>query len=168
MMISQALAIGKAPNRQYADERTDYAMTPRRISFRLTISLPLLSLLMLPTGLISCSGSDTQTSPPPIANTGTPVAKFRFSPRLFLETRFAQAFKVFLDNGGNANDPNIGDSVVEAIKTLEAPITPGPFKGLSMNCRTCHLVDDVLDTWRRHAHLCRLCASQPEVMQEVY
>ena len=31
-----------------------------------------------------------------------------------------------------------------SLETLGAPINPGPFRGMSMNCRTCHLVDDVL------------------------
>ncbi|OYT21937.1 MAG: hypothetical protein CCU26_00300 [Nitrospira sp. UW-LDO-01] len=65
--------------------------------------------------------------------------------RLFLETRFAQAFKVSVDNGGTINNPNISDGVVDTVETLGSPINPGPFKGLSMNCRACHLVDDVLD-----------------------
>jgi hypothetical protein len=52
---------------------------------------------------------------------------------------------VSLDNGGDLNDPNIGDHVVDTVQKLGAPIDPGPFKGLSMNCRACHLVDDVLD-----------------------
>ena len=60
---------------------------------------------------------------------------------MFLDTRFTQTFKVFLGNGGNVNDPH-GD----AVETLGAPIDPGPFKGLSMNCRACHFVDDVLSS----------------------
>jgi len=64
--------------------------------------------------------------------------------RLFLETRFAQSFKVFVDNGGNINDPNSGDAVMNTLETTGLPITPGPFAGRSMNCRACHLVDDVL------------------------
>jgi hypothetical protein len=78
------------------------------------------------------------------ATTGTPGAEQAVGERLFLETRFAQAFKMFLDNGGNMNDPNAGDAVVDTVETTGAPIGPGPFKGLSMNCRACHLVDDVL------------------------
>src|SRR5262245_51497480 len=62
-----------------------------------------------------------------------------------METRFAQTFKAFLDAGGNVNDPNAGDSVVDSVETLGAPITSeAPFKGLSMNCRSCHFVDDLI------------------------
>jgi hypothetical protein len=65
---------------------------------------------------------------------------------LFVETRFAQAFKAFLDSGGNINDHTAGDPVMDTVETTTSgtPIDPGPFKGMSMNCRACHLVDDVL------------------------
>ncbi|MBI3854714.1 MAG: hypothetical protein HY293_03375 [Planctomycetes bacterium] len=60
--------------------------------------------------------------------------------RLFLETRFAQFF--FQNAGG---DPNAvlptGDPVMdETVGVTENLI--GPFKGQSMNCRACHLVDE--------------------------
>jgi hypothetical protein len=62
-----------------------------------------------------------------------------------METRFAQAFNAFLDAGGDVNDPNAGDPVVDSVETLGAPITAqAPFKGMSMNCRSCHFVDDLL------------------------
>jgi hypothetical protein len=76
--------------------------------------------------------------------TGTPGAEQSVGERLFVETRFAQSFKAFLNNGGNVNAQNIGDPVVDTLVTTGAPIDPGPFKGMSMNCRTCHIVDDVL------------------------
>lgn len=80
------------------------------------------------------------------ASAGTPGAEQAVGERLFLETRFAQSFKVFLDNGGNVNDPNIGDSIVDTVETTTPgqPISPGPFRGKSMNCRSCHFVDDTL------------------------
>lgn len=106
----------------------------------------LFSILFL-IGMVACSGDES--SPPPsstaAAQAGTPGAEEAVGERLFLETRLAQAFKVFVDNGGNINDPNIGEPVVDTLATLGAPIDPGPFKGLSMNCRACHLVDDVVD-----------------------
>ena len=104
----------------------------------------LLSLAFI-TSFVSCSGNE-DSLPPPSASSGTAGAEEAVGERLFLETRFAQTFKVALDNGGDINDPNIGDSVVDTVETLGAPIDPGPFKGLSMNCRACHLVDDVLDS----------------------
>ena len=95
-------------------------------------------------GIVSCS-SRNEPTPTPSTSSGTAGAEASVGERLFLETRFAQSFHVFLNNGGHANDPNIGDSAVDTVETLGAPIAPGPFKGLSMNCRACHLVDDVLD-----------------------
>lgn len=126
-------------------ERNCYTMNLSVVLFRRTLPLGLLSLIFLVTGLVSCSDSGSETSPPPIADTGTAGAEEAVGERLFLETRFAQAFKASLDNGGDINDPNIGDSVVDTVETLGTPIAPGPFKGLSINCRACHLVDDVLE-----------------------
>ncbi len=66
--------------------------------------------------------------------------------RLFLETRFAQFFQRFLSNGGHVNDPlPAGDPVMDTTVTGGEPL-PGPFTGLSMNCRACHLVDEHVET----------------------
>ena len=101
-----------------------------------------LPLILLLSGLVACSEGES-TAPPPAA-TGTPAASEALGERLFLDTRFAQTFKVFLDNGGTVNDHKVGDAVVSTVETLGAPIDPGPFKGMSINCRACHLVDDTL------------------------
>jgi len=104
-------------------------------------------LLLLCALFAGCSGEKTNGGGAPPAGTvngGTPGAEQAVGERLFLETRFAQAFKVFVDNGGNINDPNAGDAVVDSVETTGLPITPGPFAGASMNCRACHMVDDVL------------------------
>lgn len=55
--------------------------------------------------------------------------------RLFLETRFAQAY---------AENPGRGDPVMATTQTL-AQALPGPFAGRHMNCRACHLVDEQAD-----------------------
>lgn len=96
--------------------------------------------------LVGCGSGSSSSPPPSVAATGTPGAQADVGERLFLETRFAQAFKVYLDNGGDINNPNADDSVVATAETTNplAPINPGAFKGLSMNCRTCHMVDDLL------------------------
>lgn len=64
--------------------------------------------------------------------------------RLFLETRFSQFF--FARAGG---DPNAvlpaGDPVADRLDTPTGPIA-GPFAGQAINCRGCHLVDDVKTT----------------------
>src|SRR5580658_3362943 len=84
--------------------------------------------------------------------------------RLFLETRFSQFFYTNCDGDVNAIVPNItnsdyaggeiiesgdtnivltnGDPVMATLKTIYGP-QPGPFAGLSMNCRQCHLVNEM-------------------------
>src|SRR5262249_55749303 len=60
--------------------------------------------------------------------------------RLFLETRFAQYF--FAHFRGVNQPLASGDPVVDTTATTAAPL-PGAFAGRSINCRACHLVDDV-------------------------
>src|SRR5262249_28943519 len=100
-------------------------------------------LFLVAISVNACSGS-INSGPP--ATAGTAGAEQAVGERLFLETRFAQAFKAFLDAGGDVNDPNAGDPVVDTVETVTpgTPIDPRPFKSMSMNCRSCHFVDDVL------------------------
>ena len=95
--------------------------------------------------LVGCGVGSSGPTPASVSATGTPGAEASVGERLFLETRFAQAFKVFLDNGGNINDPNAGDPVVATAETTNPsmPINPGAFNGMSTNCRACHMVDDL-------------------------
>ncbi len=79
-------------------------MNPTLIPHQPKIARVFASLLLFLTGLVACSGDES--TPPPLAATGTPGAEEAVGERLFLETRFAQAFKVFVDNGGDVNDPN--------------------------------------------------------------
>ncbi|MFN8642714.1 MAG: cytochrome c peroxidase [Candidatus Binatia bacterium] len=75
--------------------------------------------------------------PPPVADAPEVVV----GERLFLETRFAEYF--FAHAGGQVNAPlNGGDPVLGTSETTGAPL-PGPFAGRSMNCRACHLVDEL-------------------------
>jgi hypothetical protein len=59
--------------------------------------------------------------------------------RLFLETRFSQYF--FTNCGGDVNAEIPGDPTVSNLLTTTGYVT-GPFRGLAMNCRQCHLVDE--------------------------
>jgi hypothetical protein len=60
--------------------------------------------------------------------------------RLFLETRFAEFF--YTNSGGNANAIlTNGDMVMSNEPSIYGPL-PGPFAGLSMNCRQCHTVEE--------------------------
>ena len=96
---------------------------------------------------IGCEGRSS-SGPPSVAATGTPGAEADVGERLFVETRFAQAFKVYLDSGGNVNDTlPTGDPVMELSETTGQGVgLTGPFTGLTMNCRACHLVDEHVGT----------------------
>lgn len=122
-------------------------MTHQSVS-RSTRPHPIASIaLALVLTFSGCSGGGSNSSAPAtVQQTGTPGAEQAVGERLFMETRFAQAFSEFLDNGGNVNNPNVNDPVVSTVETMTpgVPINPGPFNGLSMNCRSCHFVDDVL------------------------
>src|SRR6185436_7779039 len=69
-------------------------------------------------------------------------AEVAIGERLFLETRFAQYFAA--QAGADVNVVLPGDPVVATTATVNGSI-PGPFAGQSINCRACHLVDDVKD-----------------------
>jgi cytochrome c peroxidase len=63
--------------------------------------------------------------------------------RLFLETRLAQYFAGHYN--GNVNQPlTQGDPTLDQVQTVQGTL-PGPFAGQSMNCRSCHFVDEFAD-----------------------
>ncbi len=94
--------------------------------------------------LLAGCGSGTD-APPSVAATGTPGAQADVGERLFVETRFSQFFKTHIPPSGNINDPlPAGDPVVAKV-LLPGSTPPGvasPFAGMSMNCRSCHFVDE--------------------------
>jgi hypothetical protein len=62
--------------------------------------------------------------------------------RLFLETRFAQFFSEH-SNGDVNRSLTQGDSVVAKVWNQRVGVIyPSPFAGKSINCRSCHLVDE--------------------------
>lgn len=76
----------------------------------------------------------------PAAEEGDP-AEVVIGERLFLETRFAQYF--FVHSGGDVNRRlAAGDPVVATVETTAGPVQ-SPFAGQSINCRSCHFVDDL-------------------------
>jgi len=93
--------------------------------------------------LVAC-GTGTDTPAPSIAAIGTPGAQADVGERLFVETRFSQFFKAHLPPGGNINDPlPTGDPVVTTVQLPGNPNpTTSPFAGMSMNCRSCHFIDE--------------------------
>jgi hypothetical protein len=106
------------------------------------------SLIFLSLLLVGCGGSSSNPEPASVEATGTPGAEDSVGERLFVETRFAQAFKGYLDSGGNVNGTlPVGDPVMNLSETTGQFVgLPGPFVGLSMNCRACHLVDEHVGT----------------------
>ncbi len=62
--------------------------------------------------------------------------------RLFLETRFAQYFAAHSNGDVNRALPQ-GDPLVAQVRNPRAGVAyPSPFTGKSINCRSCHLVDE--------------------------
>jgi len=72
--------------------------------------------------------------------TNFPEADVNIGERLFLETRFAQYF--FTNAYGDANATGPADPTVATLTTTNG-LVPGPFAGMTMNCRQCHIVDEM-------------------------
>ena len=99
--------------------------------------------------LVSCLAQSRPSTPVP-----NPALKFSkrvtanitpeawLGERLFQETRFAQYFASH--SNGDVNRPLAqGDPVVARVLNPRAGVTyPSPFAGKSMNCRSCHFVDE--------------------------
>ena len=73
--------------------------------------------------------------------------------RLFIETRFAQFFYAYLENGGDTNTPMPeGDPVLNktvrffGLPPYQIPFANSPYAGQSISCRACHMVDEHVDT----------------------
>jgi len=92
--------------------------------------------------LSACGGnSNSDSSAASAVDTDPP--EVQLGERLFLETRFAEFF--FANFNGDVNAPLAsGDPVMNTSQTTGVPL-PGPFVGQSMNCRGCHLVDELQD-----------------------
>jgi len=97
-----------------------------------------LTVLLIAAGCVSSDTSDLSSlSDPPEVTIGE---------RLFLETRFAQFFATHSGSDVNKALPlGTGDPVMDETVSTGDPL-PGPFKGKTMNCRSCHLVDEQFET----------------------
>lgn len=69
-------------------------------------------------------------------------AEVTIGERLFLETRFSQYFAAHAVGTNTPLRP--GDAVMDEVIAADGKNRPGPFKGQSMNCRQCHMVDDAI------------------------
>lgn len=91
-------------------------------------------LLLL--GALACSMAATAQEEDAMQEEEADPAEIAIGERLFLETRFAQ----YVAKHGKGGDP-----VVALTETLGEPLA-GPFAGQSVNCASCHLVDQQLET----------------------
>ncbi|HXK08122.1 MAG TPA: hypothetical protein VMT70_00620 [Vicinamibacteria bacterium] len=82
------------------------------------------------TGGVRSSAAGDDTDPPEVA----------VGERLFLETRFAQFFAAHVGSDVNRRLAT-GDPVLDTLETASG-LLRGPFAGKSVNCRSCHFVDD--------------------------
>ena len=99
----------------------------RNKSALLAIGLGAASLLA---GCVATPSSDLSFDPP----------EQTIGERLFLETRFAEYFAAHMTS---VNAPLAsGDPVVAQVQNVYSAPMPGPFAGQSINCRTCHFVDE--------------------------
>lgn len=90
--------------------------------------------------LLAGCKSDGEIQSNPLAD----PAEVTIGERLFLDTRFAQFFATHYD--GNVNHPlSQGDPTVDVFQKADGSLIRSPFAGQSINCRSCHAVDDVLD-----------------------
>lgn len=108
---------------------------------------PLLSTSLLTAVLLSCLALVPAMAQEAAAEEEGDLPEITNGERLFLETRFAQFFKVFLDAGGDVNEPlSEGDPILNKVsnwKLTPEEFAEGPFAGQSMNCRSCHFVDEL-------------------------
>jgi cytochrome c peroxidase len=83
------------------------------------------TVLVFSPGLIHAAATDTETAE-------HDPAEIAIGERLFLETRFAQAYYA---------QPGTADPLMAHTRTTKGQL-PGPFAGQTMNCRACHMVDE--------------------------
>ena len=100
------------------------------------------ALLLTSLVLAGCGGGPGGSATPtlqPQAFDDPP--EVRLGERLFLETRFAEFFAVNSPASVNAA-LTAGDPALATLPTADGSALVGPFRGQSMNCRQCHLVDE--------------------------
>lgn len=103
-------------------------------------------ILVLSVGIGNLQAQLSAAPAPPKAN--KLEEDFDFKPpqrnvgeRLFLDTRFSQLF--FAASGGDANAHlKSGDPALAKVHTATSEV-PGPFASGSINCRSCHYVDEL-------------------------
>ncbi len=105
--------------------------------FKGMVCLSLGAFLALTAFLLGCgSGAAPAIS---TENEGVTPAADPIGERLFLDTRFAKWFYLYMTT---VNAPlATGDPAVATVQNINGTL-PGPFAGQSMNCRSCHFVTE--------------------------
>jgi hypothetical protein len=103
--------------------------------------------------LLLCNNGIVQTSaltPPVEVESVSPTdPEVILGDRLFFETRFAQFYYEHSAQNVNAALAH-GDRVTDHLQAATRPPISGVFRGMSINCRQCHLGDDLL-SWDQFA-----------------
>ena len=104
--------------------------------------------MMVGVGMVAlCGNAHAAACRDPFIN----PAEVQLGDRLFRETRFAQFFFAFLqaDSSRTVNTPlHPPDPTVRFEQNAEGKRLPDPFRAYSMNCRNCHLGNDLLGVSR--------------------
>lgn len=139
------------PHKGECQDPGDFCSSPFRLFRSLTPVLACLFVFSLILTQVTSAAEPqrrfrtTRTSPDGMKPRLDP-AEVMLGERLFLETRFAQFFFANCAGNVNTNLPN-GDPTLDSTITTRQPL-PGPFVGLSMNCRACHLIKEQMPLGR--------------------
>jgi cytochrome c peroxidase len=106
------------------------------VKFR-QLALSLITGGALLAAIAGCGSAGDAPQPTPDADVTPPADSI--GERIFLDTRFSEYFATHMT--GVNNPLPVGDPAVATVPTTDGSL-PGPFKGQSMNCRSCHFVTE--------------------------
>lgn len=126
------------------------ATASHRAGVALLLALSVMSACAAQRPAVVHEATDLKVTSPGLAHKVHPKLSFLnaevlLGDRLFFETRFAHFFFERSRGVVNTRLP-VGDPIVEQVVNASGESLPGPFRGLSMNCRQCHLGSDFVDT----------------------
>ncbi len=101
------------------------------------LALTLITGGALLAAIAGCGSAGDAPQPTPDADVTPPADSI--GERIFLDTRFSEYFATHMT--GVNNPLPVGDPVVATVPTTDGSL-PGPFKGQSINCRSCHFVTE--------------------------
>jgi cytochrome c peroxidase len=101
------------------------------------LALTLITGGALLAAIAGCGSAGDAPQPTPDADVTPPADSI--GERIFLDTRFSEYFATHMT--GVNNPLPVGDPAVATVPTTDGSL-PGPFKGQSINCRSCHFVTE--------------------------